>query len=242
VFRTIVNKRALLALAASTAVLAAPSAASAAVSEIAPLGTTAAGCPGFTDNECLIVVVRQTGFQAKVGTTSGFSTAPSNGTVVGWSISLAGVAADKLKNVSANYGGAPRAAVVILAPLGKSQFKVVQKGPLVDLTDYLGTTPTFALPTALPIKKGQVVGITVPTWAPMLATGLGADTSWRSSKPLKEVVAKEYRTQRALVGDSVQGSFAALYQRARMAYSAVFIPTPSTKSQPKATPKPTKKK
>ncbi|MDO9352775.1 MAG: hypothetical protein Q7T55_03720 [Solirubrobacteraceae bacterium] len=236
------NKRALIALAASTAALAVPASASAAVSEIAPLGTTAAGCPGFTEAECLIVVVRQTGFQAKVGTTSGFSTAPTDGTVVGWSISLAGVAADKLKTVSANYGGAPRAAVVVMEPLGKSQFKVVGKGPLIDLTSYLGTTPTFALPTALPIKKGQVVGITVPTWAPMISTGLAADTSWRSSKPLKEVVAKEFRTQRALVGDNVTGSFAALYQRARLAYSAVFIPNPPTKTLPKATPKPTTKK
>lgn len=233
--------RALLPLAASIAALSAPSASQAAVSEIAPLGTATAGCPGFEAQECKIVVVRQTGFQAKVGTTGAFSTASSDGHVVGWTVSLAGVDASKIKTVSDSYGGAPRAALVVLAPLGKSRFNVVQKGPLEDLTNYLGTSPTFVLPTALPIKKGQVVGITVPTWAPMLATGLAADTSWRSSKPLKEVVADDFKTQRALVGDTTQGFFGALYQRARLAYSATVIPTPAAKAPPKAPAKtPTK--
>ncbi len=226
--------RHLLPLLALLAALLAPAAATAGVTEIAPLGTNTAGCPGFAENECGILVVRQTGFQAKVGTTKAFTTAKTSGHVVAWSVSLVSVAASKVKEVNDKYGGAPRAAVVILAPLGKSKFKVVQKGPLVDLTKYLGTTPTFALPTALPIKAGQVVGITIPTWAPLLQLGLGSDTSWRSSKPLKESVAKDYRPQRALVGTSTEASFAALYQRARMAYSAVMVPTPTpAKSKPK---------
>lgn len=219
--------RHLLPLLALLAALVAPAAATAGVTELAPLGTSVAGCPGFAEKDCGIVVVRQTGFQAKVGTTKAFTTAKTSGDVVAWSISLAAVAASKVKNVNKQFGGAPRAAVVVLAPLGKSQFKVVQKGPLVDLTKYLGTIPTFALPTALPIKPGQVVGITIPTWAPVLQLGLGSDTSWRSSKPLKESVAKDYRPQRALVGTNADASFAALYQRARLAYSATVVPTPT---------------
>jgi hypothetical protein len=206
--------------------MAVPAITSAAITELAPVGTATAGCPGFSATDCRIVLARQTGFQAKVGTTTAFSTAKASGSVVAWTISLVGVPAAKIKTVSTMYGGAPEAALVVLAPLGKSNFKVVEKGPLVDLTNYLGTTPTFALPNALPIKAGQVVGITVPTWAPVLQIGLGGDTSWRSSKPLKETVASDYTTQRALVGTVVQGSFAALYQRARLVYSATVVPTP----------------
>ena len=213
-----------LAVLAGLLGIAAP--AGAAISEISSLGDNKPGCPGFQPNDCRIVLVRQTGFQAKVGATKAISSAPANGDIVAWTLPLAAVSASQVKKVNANYGGAPRVAVVILAPLGKSVYKVVAKGPLLDVTPYLGTTPTFALPTALPIKKGQIVGITVPTWAPVIQLGLGADTSWRSTRPLKEAVSDNFATQRALVGDATQGSFAALYQRARLTYSATFVPTP----------------
>jgi hypothetical protein len=226
----------LLPLLAVLTGLFAPAAAQAALTEIAPLGTAAAGCPGFAEQDCAVVLARQTAFQAKVGTTKGFTTVKSSGDLVAWTVSLVAVSADGVKSVNSRYGGAPRAAVVVLAPLGKSRFRVVQKGPLVDLTKYLGTTPTFALPTALPVKAGQIVGLTVPTWAPMLQLGLGSDTSWRSSKPLKESVAKDYRPQRALVGTSSEASFAALYQRVRMAYSVTMVPTP-TPAKTKSTKK-----
>lgn len=220
------TRRLLPALLAAAA-LTAPASASASLTEIAPLAGATAGCPGFAEQDCTVVLARQTAFQAKVGTTKAFSTIKTSGHLVAWSISLMAVAADGVKNVNSRYGGAPRVALVVLQPLGKSRFRVVQKGPLEDLTKYLGTTPTFALPTALPVKSGQVVGITVPTWAPVLQLGLGSDTSWRSSKPMKESVAKDYRPQRALVGTSTEASFAALYQRVRIAYSATLVPTPT---------------
>lgn len=221
------KQRILLPLLACVAALAAPAGASAGINELAPIGTNAASCPGFSETDCGIVVVRQTGFQAKVGTTKAFTTSKTSGNVVAWTVSLAGVAATKVTTTSKRFGGSPKAAIVVLAPLGKSNFKVVGKGPLEDLTKYLGTTPTFSLPTALPIKPGQVVGLSIPTWAPILQIGLGSDTSWRSSKPLKESVAQDYRTQRALVGDTTQAFFGALYQRARMVYSAWVVPTPT---------------
>jgi hypothetical protein len=186
------------------------------------------------------VLVRQTGFQAKVGTTKSITTAPTDGDIVAWTLPLAAVSAAQVTDVNSRYGGAPRVAIVILAPLGKSMFKVVQKGPLLDVTKYLGTTPTFALPTALPIKKGQIVGITVPTWAPVIQLGLGADTSWRSTRPVKDVVQENFASQRALVGNATTGSFAALYQRARLTYSATFVPTPIPAKTTTTTP--TKKK
>lgn len=225
----------LLAVAALLASIAAP--ASASISEISALGDNKPGCPGFDAKNCRIVLVRQTGFQAKVGTTKNFTTVPANGHIVAWTLPLAAVSASQVDDVNSRYGGAPRVAVVVLAPQGKSVFKVVQKGPLVDVTKYLGTTPTFALPTALPVKKGQVIGITVPTWAPVIQLGLGADTSWRSTRPVKDVVQENFASQRALVGSATTGSFAALYQRARLTYSATFVPLPTP-----AKTTPTKKK
>ncbi|MEH3055307.1 MAG: hypothetical protein PGN13_15105 [Patulibacter minatonensis] len=225
----------LAAVAAAMGGAAAP--ASASISEISSLGENKPGCPGFAADDCRIVLARQTAFQVKVGTTKAITTVPSDGHIVAWTLPIAGVSAANVKKGNSNYGGAPMVSLVVLAPLGKSVFKVVSKGPMVDVTKYLGTTPTFALPTAIPVKKGQVVGLTVPTWAPILQLGLGADTSWRSSRPLKEAADGNFAAQRALVGKATQASFAGLFQRARLTYSATFVPTPTTASTPSTTKK-----
>lgn len=220
----------LLTFIAALALLPASSA-QAAFTELPPLGDTKPSCAGLPEDRCGVLVVRQTGFQAKVGTTRAYSTVKQSGHLVAWTISLLGLSKKAVTDVSRNFGGAPRAAIVVLSPLGKSRYRVVRKGPLIDLTKYLGTTPTFALPTALAVKKGQIVALTVPTWAPILQLGLGGDTSWRSSRPMKETIDDNFGTQRALVGDSVDGNFSALYQRARLAYSATFLPVPTAAKQ-----------
>lgn len=224
---SVTARKFLIPLVATASALGVATPASAAISEIASLGDNKPGCPGFAASDCRIVLARQTAFQVKVGTTKSITTAPSEGHLVAWTLPLAAVSAAGVKTGNSNYGGAPKVSLVVLAPLGKSVFRVVTKGPLIDVTKYLGTTPTFALPTAIPVKKGYVVGLTVPTWAPVIQLGLGADTSWRSSRPLKEAVDENFASQRALVGRATQASFAGLFQRARLTYSATFVPTPT---------------
>lgn len=241
---TVTSRRFLPLFAAIAMALVAPSAASAslkALTEVAPLGDAKASCPGFEPKDCAIIVVRQTGFQAKVTTTRNYAVAKRAGSLVAWSVSLYAPSEADTKKLSDGYGGTPKIALVVLEPTtgkGKEKlkvgYKVVQKGPLIDVSKYLGTTPTFALPEALPIKKGQVVGITVPTWAPILHLGFGADTSWRSSRPTKDTREGNFSAQRALVGSTEEASFSALYQRARLAYGAVMVPTPATAPKKKA--------
>ena len=40
----------------------------------------------------------------------------------------------------------------------------------------------FPLKKSIPVKKGQIVALTVATWAPALAVSLGGDTSWRAAR------------------------------------------------------------
>ena len=234
----------LLPLLALVIALGTPVVANAALTEVSPIGTATPTCPGVAPADCRIIVARTTGFQAKVGTTTGFSTVKVAGSLVAWSVSLASVTDARVKSLSSTttgFGGAPRVGIVVLAPLGKSQFKVIGKGPLVDVTRYLGTTPQFALPTSIPVKPGYVIGVSVPTWAPMLQLGVGSDTSWRSTRTLKMTVAKNFSTQTALVGTETSGDFAALYQSARLLYSGTVVQTPKLNPVAKTTPTTPKK-
>ena len=78
--------------------------------------------------------------------------------------------------------------------------------------------------TTIPVKKGYVVALTVPTWAPALALGFGDDTSWRASRPKAGCKTTSSQTSQSEIGTAVQ--YYCLYQTARLTYSATLISTP----------------
>ena len=107
----------------------------------------------------------------------------SNGRIVAWSVALGKPGPKQTAFFEERYGGTSQAAVVVLDPGTKLTRTVKAKAPLQKLTDFFGQTPQFPLAKAIRIRKGQYVGLTVPTWAPVLQIGLPSDTSWRSSRP-----------------------------------------------------------
>ena len=46
--------------------------------------------------------------------------------------------------------------------------RVVAASPVYQLSDYFGQTVQFPLDRALAVEKGNIIGLTVPTWAPAL--------------------------------------------------------------------------
>lgn len=56
-------------------------------------------------------------------------------------------------------------------------------GPLTGLAPYSAGRRRFALARRLPVIRGDVLALSVPTWAPALAVGLDTITAWRASRP-----------------------------------------------------------
>ncbi len=206
-------------LAASCAL---PAVASAKRTELGSLGDDARGsCP----DSCQ-AVTRSTGYQAKVGPDRELYRAPDNGRIVAWSIALGKPGPRQTAFFEERYGGAARAAVVVLDAGRKLLRTVVRKTPLQTLTGYFGQTVQFPLEQTLRIRKGQYVGLTVATWAPALQIGLGSDTSWRSSRAATGCA--DTTTQFALLGGRTEATFRCLYKTARLTYSATFITSPAS--------------
>src|SRR6476660_9436173 len=167
-------------LAAIALALALPAAAPATLSEVGMIGTTTpATVPSCPATPCL-AVSRTTGFQVKVGSTNNPLSAPNAGPVVAWTISLGKPNATQIKFFNANEGGPAEAGIAILRPQPKPNltYKLVAQSPPVKLEHYFGKTAQFPLETTIPVKKGDVVALTVPSWAPALALGFKGDTSW----------------------------------------------------------------
>jgi hypothetical protein len=206
--------------------LALPALSGATLTEVGVIGaTTPATVPSCPGNPCL-AVSRTTGFQVKVGSAKNLLSAPRAGTVVAWTISLAKPNATQIKYFDANEGGEAEAGIAVLRPQRKPNltYKLIAQGPLVKLQQYFGKTAEFPLESTLKVRKGDVVALTVPTWAPALALGFTNATSWRASRPRTSCSNTSTQTAHTRIGGNVQ--YYCLYRTARLTYSATLISTP----------------
>src|SRR5256884_8632886 len=202
----VMRRTATALLAALGLVLALPTGSTARLTEVGLLpATTPPTVPSCPGNPCL-AVSRTTGFQVKVGSAYNFLVAPRPGSVVAWTVMLGKPNATQIKFFNANEGGAAEAGIAILRPQRKPNltYKLVAQSPPVKLQPYFGQTAQFPLETTLPVKKGDVVALSVPTWAPALALGFGKETSWRASRPRKQCTSTSTLSTQTQIGGSVQ--------------------------------------
>jgi hypothetical protein len=217
--RTHKGALALLAAVALASLTAAPAGA-----KIIEIGQTASPTPPSCPSSPCQAVSRTTGYQAKVGTQRGLMVAPADGKIVAWTITLGSPGRRQIKFFDDNYGGASMAGISILKPGSKLFHRVTGHSPLQSLEPYFGTTVQFPLGTALNVKKGYKVALTVPSWAPALALGMGNDTSWRASRARGGCA--EPGTQSAQLANGNLAQYRCLYRTARLTYSATLITTP----------------
>jgi hypothetical protein len=240
---------ALAALAACllAALLAAawPGAADSAPLRVVVLGQTpetpSPSCPGKTVKGVEITPCRVeghvSGFQTRAAGVSNPFEAPFEGKIVAWSISLSRPSTRETATTTNEVGffneflGQPaKARIGVLRPIkGASppQYKLVRQSPIEVLNPYFGTTPIFALEHPLTVLQGQVVALTVPTWAPMFAFNVESENTWRGSRLAKHCTSKsdiqDGHPQQVIGKTKTYGCF---YSDARLLYTATLVKKP----------------
>jgi hypothetical protein len=164
------------------------------------------------------------------------TTAAASGEIVAFSLGLSelssnhATAKQDLHYLDSTYGGTALAGIAILAPVrGKGiryTWKLVAQSPLYHLQPYLGQVVQFPLKTALPIAKGDVVALTVPTWAPVLSIDQATKNfAYRQSRQTNcQSPATDKATQQT-VGSQTQ--YKCDYPGTRVEYSATEITSPT---------------
>jgi hypothetical protein len=190
--------------------------------------------PACPENPCQ-AVGKTTGFQKQIGKRKNPFVAPTNGTIVAWSIKLSQPDAKQMTFFNDFYGGEPQARLAILKPLPKQKglFKLRSQSPVQALKDVLGKTTTFTLDTPLRVKKGQIIALSIPTWAPAFSVGLPAANVWRASR--KKTKCKNPSDIQAGTAQEQLGSLRAYgckYTTARILYSATMIRKTAPKKPP----------
>ncbi|MGK2954193.1 MAG: hypothetical protein ACSLFI_00750 [Solirubrobacterales bacterium] len=148
-------------------------------------------CP--SNCEALAIV---SGFQSEINGVSNPYRVPYNGFVTKWKIGLGKVNKEQRDFFAENFGRKPKAGISILKPVtvkGKRRYKLMKRSPVEGLNKYMGKVSSISLKNPIPVKKGWFVALTVPTWAPALATfetrnmNPDPDWSWRASRDRMKV-------------------------------------------------------
>ncbi len=211
--------RALIAACVALACAIAPAAASARIVEVGQAATEAApSCPA---NPCL-AVSRTTGYQAKVVDSRETYVVPANGRIVAFTIRLGAPTRRQINFFEDSFGKASAGLSVIRR--GERLFgRVVAASPIYQLSDYFGQTVQFPLERSLTVERGNIIALTVPTWAPALTTLVEDGSSWRASRQLNGCDNTDRQTAQATIGALTQ--YRCLY-RARLTYTATLITNP----------------
>jgi hypothetical protein len=216
------------ALAVACAVLA-----PAASARIVQLGGVAdavsLNCPGTTESPC-VAAVRMTGYQ---GRASGGPKNPfyirRDGHLVAFTVQLAKPTPEEINFFNNNFGSPSRARISVLrrgdTRKTRLDHRLIRQSDRFTLDRYFGSKPTFVFDEPIPVKKGNWIALTIPTWAPLLATPVDRANWWRSSRPKGSCEPPGSLRQFAMEDLREVNKFGCTYHGARLLYSATYIPS-----------------
>ncbi|HWE13862.1 MAG TPA: hypothetical protein VG365_10145 [Solirubrobacteraceae bacterium] len=224
-----------------------PAAASAQVVELGKTSTpiVAPSCPsGVSPAQCFIILTRTTAVQSVSDGVLYPTKVKKAGWIVAFTVGLSKLStsakteASYLHTLDRAYGGTPQVALTVLKPGPRNKYTLAAQSGTYHLIPFLGQVlqeplalpPTFSTLTALPVTPGEVVGLTVPTWAPVLSYSLSPTKfAYRQSRKANCKNAAGTETAQTTVGASTR--YLCNYTGTRVEYSATEIvnqPYPKT--------------
>lgn len=222
------TKRLLLTFAASAALaMVAPAAAPAKIIELGSVSSPSA--PSCPSTPCL-AVTRTTGFQFTSSGRRNLFRAPRSGRIVAFTVTLGTPSKKQIQFFDTQSGGSARARIAVLRPQkatkpGQVLYKLNAQSEDFKLAGFFGKTVQFPLKTSLLARKGYVIALSVPTWAPVLSvSGLDNGFSWRASR-VKPCSTNPERQPPHTAPGTVRNYFCT-YRPARLTYTATMVTTP----------------
>ena len=223
------GRRLALALAvgslAALSVLAAGSSAAKVPATTVILGQTSTvpdpSCPGLPCQ----AIGSVTGFQVSNGQTRSPFLVTADGTIKSWTLTLSQPTNSQRTFFNGFFGTPPEARLAILRRIpgtNPPRYNLRSQGSIKVLTPYLGQTVKFG--SSLKVEKGDIVGISVPTWAPAFAQELPSTEVWRASRaPGTCNNSTDIRQGEPLEKLGTRATFGCKYSTARLLYTATLV-------------------
>jgi hypothetical protein len=222
-------KRILLLISAVSLALALAPSASARIVELGavPNSTVVPSCPA---DPCE-AAVRVTGLQGALG---GGRKNPyyirRDGYIVAFTVQLSKPTDEQIAFFNDNFGAPAQVRLSVLrrgdTRKTRLNYRLVGQSAIYDVDKYLGSSPTFVLNPPMRVKKTNWIAITVPTWAPIFANNLTNSDWWRSSRTKGDCEPPRSLGQFALQELRKVSVFGCTYHKARLLYTASYVPDP----------------
>jgi len=200
-----------------------------AAARITELGGGDLGTPSCPTNPCL-AVTRTTGYQLLLNGRRSVFTAPRDGRLVAFTLALGKPTARQITFFNQQSGGNASARIAVLRQVPSTQrgvvlYRLQAQSDAFPLQSFFGQTVQFPLYTSLRVRRGWIIALSIPTWAPALAvSGLDNSFAWRASR-VKPCSTNPERQPPQVTPGSVRQYFCT-YRPARLTYSATLISTP----------------
>lgn len=166
-----------------------------------------------------------TGFQINNGQTRLPFMVPHDGMIKAWTLTLAQPTNSQRTFFNGFFGTPPEARLAILRRVpgtNPPRYSLRSQGSIKVLSPYLGQTVEFS--SNLAVEKGDIVGLTVPTWAPAFAQNLSASNVWRASRePGACKNATDIRQGEPQQKLNSRVTYGCKYTTARLLYTATLV-------------------
>jgi hypothetical protein len=166
-----------------------------------------------------------TGFQVGNGQTRLPFAVPHDGKIKAWTLTLAQPTNSQRTYFNGFLGTPPQARLAILRRVpgtNPPRYTLRRQGSVQILSPYLGQTVKFG--ANLKVEKGDIVGLTVPTWAPAFAQELDEENVWRGSRlPGACNNATDIRQGEPQEKVGSRATYGCKYTAARLLYTATLV-------------------
>jgi hypothetical protein len=166
-----------------------------------------------------------TGFQVSTSQSGLPFSVPGDGRVKSWTLTLAQPTDEQRSFFNGFFGTPPQAQLSILRRVPGTEpprYNLRAKSSVKVLSPFLGQTVRFG--ASIRVQKNDIVGLTIPTWAPAFAQGLSAKNVWRASREAGKCTdttdVRQGEPQQKL---NARATYACRYSTARLLYTATVV-------------------
>jgi hypothetical protein len=166
-----------------------------------------------------------TGFQVSTDQSSLPYRVPRDGRVKAWTLTLAQPTNRQRSFFNGFFGTPPEARLAILRRIPGTtppRYNLRSQSSIRVLSPYLGQTVKFG--ASLRVRQGDIVGLTIPTWAPAFAQDLSAKNAWRASREQGGCTnSTDIRQGQAQQRVGKRATYGCRYSTARLLYTATVV-------------------
>jgi hypothetical protein len=167
-----------------------------------------------------------TGFQVSTDQRNLPFRVPRDGRVRSWTLTLAQPNNMQRSFFNGFFGSPPEARLAILRRVpgtNPPRYNLRKQSSIRVLSPFLGQ-PNVRFSASLRVRKGDIVGLTVPTWAPAFAEGLSAKNTWRASRlPGRCTNTTDVRQGEPQQRVGKRATYGCRYSTARLLYTATVV-------------------